>query len=95
MLNQPKFHIDFNEMIDCDLILLSKTDFKKDVNGNSIELKEGMKITVLMEDIDEFGKRDDLIANGTVEKNNTGISKICKWNFRIDINGIQYESDVK
>jgi len=92
---RSKILIDFNEMITCcNLIKLSKTDFKKDINGNIIQLKEGMKITVVMEDLDEFGQRDDLIANGTVEKNNTGISKICKWNIRIDEKGIRNESEL-
>ena len=89
-----KFYIDFNEMIDCDVVLLSKTDFKKDVDEKTIELKEGMNITVIMEDLDEFGKRDNLIAQGTVEENNSDAFQTCKWNIRIDKNGIRHESEL-
>ena len=91
----PKVAVDFNAMIARDLILLSKTDFRKDVNRNTTQLKEGMKITVYMEDEDESGKRDDLIAEGTVESNNSGAFINCKWNIRIDENGIQHESELK
>ncbi|WP_299247439.1 hypothetical protein [uncultured Aquimarina sp.] len=93
-MNESKIYIDFNEMIACDLILLSKTDFKKDANGTTIELKEGMKIKVYMDDKDELGKTDNLIAHGTVEPNNSGAFKTCKWNIRIDKNGIRHESEL-
>ncbi|WP_299435640.1 hypothetical protein [uncultured Aquimarina sp.] len=91
---ESKIYIDFNAMIERDLILLSKTDFKKDANGNTIQLKEGMKIKVYMDDRDEFDKRDDLIAYGTVEQNNSGVFTTCKWNFRVDTNGIRHESEL-
>jgi len=90
----PKIYIDFNAMIEHDLILLSKTDFKKDSNGNMIQLKKGMRIKVYMDDEDEFGKPDNLIAYGTVEPNNSGAFKTCKWNFRVDTNGIHHESEL-
>lgn len=93
-MKTPKIQIDFNEMIEYDLILLSKTDFKKDANGNMIQLKEGMKICIYMEDIDEFGKQDDLVAYGIVEHNNSGVFKTCIWNCRIDKNGIRHQSDL-
>jgi len=94
-MSVPKLQIDFNAMIDCDLVLLSKTDFKKDAEGNLIKLKEGMKICVYMEDEDEFGKPDNLIAYGTVKPNNSGAFARCKWNIQIDKNGIRYQSEIK
>ncbi|EZH73442.1 hypothetical protein ATO12_16000 [Aquimarina atlantica] len=94
MQKEGKIYIDFNAMITCDLVLLSKTDFKKDADGNTIELKEGMNICVYMDDEDEFGKPDNLIACGTVEPNNSGAFTSCKWNIRIDENGIRHESEL-
>ncbi|MDH7447624.1 hypothetical protein [Aquimarina sp. 2201CG14-23] len=93
-MNESKIYIDFNAMIECDLILLSKTDFKKDTNGTTIKLKAGMKIKVYMDDKDEFDNKDDLIAYGTVEPNNSGAFKTCKWNIRIDKKGIRHESEL-
>ncbi|MFC5048407.1 hypothetical protein ACFSTE_13715 [Aquimarina hainanensis] len=93
-IKTPKVTVDFNAMIACNLVLLSKTDFKKDSNQNTIKLKEGMKICVCMEDEDEFGKPDNLIAYGTVERNNSGVFKTCKWNIRIDEKGIRHESEL-
>ena len=43
-MKEARLYVDFNEMIDDDLVLLSKTDFKKDSQGNLIELKEGLKL---------------------------------------------------
>ncbi|WP_103070107.1 hypothetical protein [Aquimarina sediminis] len=94
MYKKPTIQIDFNEMIECNLVLLSKTDFKIDSNQNTIKLKEGMKICVYMEDEDEFGKQDNLIAYGTVEPNNSGAFTTCKWNIRIDEKGIRHESEL-
>ncbi|MFT5822383.1 MAG: hypothetical protein ACI8ZM_003639 [Crocinitomix sp.] len=46
-------------------------------------------------DFDDNGKEDNLIASGTVELNNYGGSTaVCKWNCRIDPDGIRSESDV-
>ncbi len=92
-LSEPKFRVDFNEMIERDLILLSQTDFKHDVFGNEVKLEEGLRITAIMEDIDANGKRDNIIARGTVELNMSGASMHCKWNLRINVVGIQYESE--
>ena len=48
-----------------------------------------------MDDTDENGCVDNLVASGKVELNNSGLFPVCKWNFRIDANGIRHESDLK
>ena len=93
----PLLRVDFNEVIELpDLVLLSKTDNAIDNNGKLIQLFEGMQIFVFMEDIDEHGKRDDLYAAGTAEKNSTpGWGGHVKWCCRIDLNGVRSQSDIE
>ena len=91
-MNKPRVYIDFNGMISADLILLSRTDSKEDSSGEEIVFYEGKKISVYMDDIDENGERDDLIADGVVELNHSGVFPLCKWLFRVDEKGIRNES---
>ncbi|MFV0480921.1 MAG: hypothetical protein ACK5LP_02950 [Campylobacteraceae bacterium] len=91
-MDKPRIYVDFNEMIEEDLVLLSKTDLKKDSDGIEILLFEGKKVDIYMDD-EEDGFVDNLIASGTVERNNSERFKVCKWNCHIDKNGIMSESD--
>lgn len=78
-----------------NLVLLSKSDFKKNSNGIEIELKEGMNIKIYMDDENDSNEMDNLIADGTVELNTYGSWTIeAKWNCRIDKNGINHESNI-
>ncbi|WP_185969078.1 hypothetical protein [Carboxylicivirga sp. M1479] len=43
-MKEARLYLDFKEMIEEDLVLLSKTDFKKDSEGNTIELSEGLRV---------------------------------------------------
>jgi hypothetical protein len=93
-LKEPRIYVDFNEMLDSNLVLLSKSDFKKNSIGYTIELKEGMKVKVYMDDENHLDEPDNLIADGIVELNTSGMFEVCKWNCRIDINGIRHESEL-
>lgn len=97
-MKEPRIYVDFNEMIEDDLVLLSKTDLKEDSKGNFVEFKEGMKVKIYMDDTDDNNREDDIIADGIVEEN-TYAEKFswtseAKWNCRIDKNGIYHESDI-
>jgi len=76
-------------------VLLSKGDTKTDSHGNIVHLSEGSPIAIYMDDADENGKPDNLIAEGIVEGNKviTGWSSTVKWCCRIDAKGIRHESD--
>ncbi|PIF47165.1 hypothetical protein CLU96_4213 [Chryseobacterium sp. 52] len=94
-MDNSRLYVDFNELIDDDLVLLSQQDIKLDHKGNEITLFLGKQINVYMDDINENGVVDYLVASGTVELNNTGLFPICKWNLRINAKGIQHESDLE
>ena len=90
----PRIYVDFNEMIEDNLVLLSQTDFKKNSNGDTVELKEGMRIKIYSDDENDLNEKDNLIADGFVELNvYGGWTKAAKWNCRIDKNGIRNESE--
>jgi hypothetical protein len=91
---EPRLHVDFNEMLEPDLVLLSKEDTKVDTHGNVVFLREGLHVRIYDDDSDANGKVDNLIAEGVVERNvATGWSAVAKWCCRIDSTGIRHESD--
>lgn len=95
MKEKPKLLIDFNEMLNDNLCLLSKEDKKLDLTGKMRHLVEGLEIDVFMEDNDENGISDPLVASGVVEKNtHTGWSSHVKWCIRIDKKGIRRLSEI-
>lgn len=87
-MNKPRIRVDFNELLEKDLVLLSKTDVAEDSEGNKIKLSEGTKVSVF-----EFNEYDDgfkeyLLAEGVAELNKIQKNPIAKWCCRIDKNGI-------
>lgn len=96
-MKRPIFHIDFNHMIEPDLVILSSKDGTLDASGATVLLTEGLQVTVCMDDLDENGKIDNLIANGTVEKSLASASdwsSWAKWCCRIDDDGIRPQSEI-
>lgn len=85
--------VDFNELVQEDLVLLSKTDSVTDSDGNAFLLKEGVNVFVYEFNRYEDGTEEYLLADGIVELNDPNInglwSKAVKWCCRIDKNGIK------
>jgi hypothetical protein len=93
-MGRPRLYVDFNELIERNLVLLSKDDTKLTLTGESVLLYEGLAIDVYSDDLNDEGKPDNLIASGIVERNSTrGWAKHVKWCCRIDSDGIRHESD--
>jgi hypothetical protein len=95
-MDRPRVRVDFNELVQGDLVLLSKTDEVEDSDGNQFLLKEGMEVFVY-----EFNAYDDdtnqyLFADGIAELNipevNGQWSAVAKWCCRINDNGITDKS---
>jgi len=96
MLNQPVFLVDFNELVEPQVVLLSATDQREDQGGRMITLVEGMRVLVWDQDVNELGERDDLIAAGTVARIEAGAGgwpKNAMWSCLIDERGIRHRSD--
>ena len=95
-MNVPRIYVDFNELIEDNLVHLSKDDFIKDSKGNIIELKEGLEVKIYSDDLGGCNEEDNLIADGIVEINRKGdwVNE-TKWNCRINNAGIYNESQRK
>ena len=92
-MKESRIYVDFNEMIEEDLVPLSETDTKEDSKGNKITLKEGLKVKLYSDDLCSCNESDNLIADGVVELNIHGNWKFeSKWNCRINKQGIYNES---
>lgn len=91
-MKEPRLYVDFNEMIDFNIVLLSQTDYKTDSLGNAIYLQEGNTVLIYMDDSDEYGNPDNLLAEGIVILNPIP-NHIAKWCCLINDKGIYHESD--
>src|SRR5881396_196209 len=90
-----RLHADFNGLFG-DVLCLSHNDTSLDANGAVVELREGMLITAFEEDLDDQGRRDDLVANGTVERAPEWLRKHnSRWVLKIDRDGVRHESEMR
>jgi hypothetical protein len=95
MTERPLFYVDFNELMEIDVVLLSQTDIKKDVGGKDIQLLEGLPIAIYSDDTGDDGKPDNLVAEGVVIRNKyTGYYPHVKWCCQISSPGIRHQSDL-
>ena len=84
----PRFNVDFNELLESDLLMLSQTDLRQDIHGNAVQLMPGMGIEVQQESRYADGSLELLWARGVVEANATGQWLHVKWCCRLDARGI-------
>lgn len=90
-----RVYVDFNEMVARDEVLLSKVDSKTDSHGNVLHFVEGMPVVGYMDDCNECGERDNLIADGVAIRNRFGHWQHVRWLLKINEHGVRHESDVK
>lgn len=83
-----RFSVDFNELIEHDLVMLSQADERTDVTGVSVALVQGLQVEVQEENLYADGIHEVLFAQGVVEANTTGNWLHVKWLCRIDSAGI-------
>lgn len=100
-MDRLRIRVDFNELVEPNLVLLSKTDVVLDSDGNEVFLVDGVKMFVY-----EFNSYDDddgdeeyLLADGVAETNRPEVNdqwtKAARWCCRIDSNGIKNETSRK
>lgn len=83
--DRPRIHVDFNEMVSHDLVLLSREDSREDSSGSRVTLSPGLRVYLYDDDHDEHGEPIHLLATGTVEINtHDDWSRHVKWCCRID-----------
>lgn len=89
------FWVDFNKLMENDLLPFSQKDEKENVCRQLISLYEGLRVNIYMDDTDDQDNRDDLVGTGYVTANKTGIYPHTKWCCQIDEKGIWNQSDVE
>lgn len=93
-MDRPRIRVDFNELVEFDLVLLSQTDLVVDSNGNEVLLSEGLNVFIYEFNNYDDGTKEYLLANGVAEINNTEVNgqwtRTAKWCCRIDGNGIAH-----
>lgn len=85
---------DFNGLFG-DILCLSHSDTAPDETGAQVRLVPGMLVTTFDEDLDEQGRRDDLVASGVVIASADWLQcKGSRWALKIDQQGVRHESDI-
>lgn len=86
------FSVDFNELIDRDLVMLSQSGTRLDSRGRPVTLYEGLPVTVYEEDVYEDGTRDFLLAEGIAARHDLTAYPCypqVKWFCRFDPESFQ------
>jgi len=94
-MDRPRIPVDFNELVEKDLVLLCKSDKAQDSEGNEVQLSEGVEVFVYEFNHYDNNEKEWLLADGIAELNDPNIngqwSKAAKWCCRIDKKGIRVE----
>ena len=95
-MDRPRIRVDFNELVEPSLVLLSQKDITVDSEGNKVLLVDGLKVFVYEFNHYEDGDKEYLLADGVAEVNRPEVNgqwtKAAKWCCRIDNNGIRNET---
>ena len=70
-------------------VLLTTRGTIEDLAKLGVELREGLRLPVYSDDADEFGNRDDLLAEGIVRRDEEN----SRWTLELDWTGIRHASD--
>ena len=94
-MDKARIRVDFNELVQANVVLLSKTDLIVDSRGAEMLLIEGLPVSVYEYNDYADGEQEYLLADGVVELNDTSVnglwSEAAKWCCRIDERGIRNE----
>lgn len=93
-MDKARVYVDFNELVENNIVLLSKDDWKTDSNGEQVCFEEGMPISLYSDSAEDIY----LLAEGTVIKydlQDFQSWKHVKWCCRFEINGLLSKSCYK
>jgi hypothetical protein len=84
-LDRPRIIVDFNEMVEQDVVLLAVDDMVVDSSGERLLLREGLRVYLCQEDAGDKGQPTYLLASGIVERHDASDwSRRARWRCRID-----------
>jgi hypothetical protein len=70
----PRIRVDFNELVDPNLVLLSKTDVVECDDGTRLTLEQGMRLIAFEHNAYGDGTHEYLYAQGLAERNDPGVN---------------------
>lgn len=65
-MSTPKVYADFHNLDDSNRLRLTCAGTLADLSRQGIELRDGLALTLYMDDVDNQGKLDELFAEGVV-----------------------------
>jgi hypothetical protein len=87
----PRIYADFQNLDSQNRLRLTWAGTVEDLTRHHIQLREGLSLTFYMDDADENGKPDDLLADGVVHFN----AEECCWVAAVDWAALRHASDQK
>ena len=90
-MNMPEIYADYHDVDDENRVFLTKVGTRRDLAKHGIDLREGLQVTIYMDDADDDGNSDDLMADAVVRYNE---QKKC-WVAEIDWSKVQNRSERK
>lgn len=92
-MDKARIRVDFNELVQPDVVLLSQADLVVDSRGTEVSLTEGLSISIYEYNDYADGEKEYLLADGVVEPNNPVVNGLwcehVKWCCRVDERGIR------
>lgn len=89
-MNGPRVYADFNNADPEGRLRLNCAGTIADLSHLGLQLREGLVLTVYMDDTDDQGQPDDLEAVGVVEHSQDG-----GWVARIDWDAVRHASETR
>ncbi|GGY76815.1 hypothetical protein GCM10011613_21650 [Cellvibrio zantedeschiae] len=87
-MDKPRIRVDFNELLEADLVFLSKVDAVEDSAGRKIHLSEGEPVSIYEFNLYDDGEKEYLLAEGVAVLNTFQPNPVAKWCCRINELGI-------
>jgi hypothetical protein len=88
-MNSVRIYADFQNLDDENRLRLTCSGTLNDLAQNKVQLREGLVLTFYMDDADDNGRPDELLADGTVHFN---ARENC-WVAAVDWSALRHASD--
>jgi hypothetical protein len=88
-MSDPKVYADFHNLDDSNRLRLTCAGTAAELARQGIQLREGLVLTFYMDDADDEGRRDELLAEGVVQFD----EKERGWVARVDWSAVRHASE--
>ncbi|MFO0844075.1 MAG: hypothetical protein U0797_17020 [Gemmataceae bacterium] len=86
---KPRIYADFQNLDNYNRLRLTCAGTLDDLSRQNLQLREGLVLTLYMDDADDKGRPDELLADGTVRYN---AEERC-WVAEVDWTALRHASD--